>query len=67
MNREGEATGSEHQVHVVVRASPAGRRYPPTVGSGGIVLFAHGSGSSRPSPRNRFVAGVLQDGGCCRC
>ncbi len=30
-------------------------------GSGGIVLFAHGSGSSRFSPRNRFVARVLQD------
>lgn len=29
----------------------------------GIVLFAHGSGSSRFSPRNRFVAGVLQEGG----
>jgi putative phosphoribosyl transferase len=28
-----------------------------------IVLFAHGSGSSRHSPRNRFVAGVLQEGG----
>jgi putative phosphoribosyl transferase len=26
----------------------------------GIVLFAHGSGSSRFSPRNRYVAGVLQ-------
>lgn len=29
----------------------------------GIVLFAHGSGSSRHSPRNRFVAGRLQDAG----
>jgi pimeloyl-ACP methyl ester carboxylesterase len=29
----------------------------------GIVLFAHGSGSSRHSPRNRLVAGVLNDGG----
>lgn len=29
----------------------------------GIVLFAHGSGSSRHSPRNRFVAGVLQQAG----
>lgn len=29
----------------------------------GIVLFAHGSGSSRHSPRNRFVANVLRDGG----
>lgn len=28
----------------------------------GIVLFAHGSGSSRFSPRNKFVAEVLQDG-----
>ncbi len=26
----------------------------------GIVLFAHGSGSSRLSPRNQFVAGTLQ-------
>ena len=29
----------------------------------GMVLFAHGSGSSRSSPRNRFVAGVLKDSG----
>jgi len=28
----------------------------------GIVVFAHGSGSSRHSPRNRFVANVLNDG-----
>lgn len=28
----------------------------------GIVVFAHGSGSSRFSPRNRYVAGVLQQG-----
>jgi putative phosphoribosyl transferase len=27
----------------------------------GVVVFAHGSGSSRHSPRNRFVAGVLND------
>jgi len=29
----------------------------------GIVLFAHGSGSGRQSPRNRLVAGVLHEGG----
>lgn len=29
----------------------------------GIVLFAHGSGSSRHSPRNRYVAGILQNAG----
>ena len=28
----------------------------------GIVIFAHGSGSSRLSSRNRYVAGVLQHG-----
>jgi dienelactone hydrolase len=30
---------------------------------GGIVLFAHGSGSSRHSPRNRFVAQLLRKAG----
>lgn len=29
----------------------------------GIVLFAHGSGSSRLSPRNRHVAAILRQGG----
>jgi putative phosphoribosyl transferase len=29
----------------------------------GVVLFAHGSGSSRHSPRNNYVAGVLRDKG----
>jgi len=29
----------------------------------GVVIFAHGSGSSRHSPRNRYVAGVLNEGG----
>jgi putative phosphoribosyl transferase len=31
--------------------------------AGGVVLFAHGSGSSRFSPRNRYVAEVLQVAG----
>lgn len=29
----------------------------------GIVIFAHGSGSSRLSPRNKYVAQILQDAG----
>ena len=29
----------------------------------GLVLFAHGSGSGRHSPRNQFVARTLNDGG----
>jgi putative phosphoribosyl transferase len=36
-------------------AAPAGSR--------GVILFAHGSGSSRHSPRNRFVAESLRDSG----
>src|ERR671924_1806011 len=32
-------------------------------GSKGIILFGHGSGSSRHSPRNKYVAEVLQDAG----
>lgn len=34
---------------------------PPA--TSGVVLFAHGSGSSRFSPRNTFVAKVLQQQG----
>jgi putative phosphoribosyl transferase len=33
------------------------------IGAEGIVLFSHGSGSSRHSPRNQYVARVLQDAG----
>jgi dienelactone hydrolase len=32
-------------------------------GATGAVVFAHGSGSSRHSPRNRYVAGVLRQAG----
>jgi putative phosphoribosyl transferase len=32
-------------------------------GAGGLVLFAHGSGSSRRSPRNRAVAEILHRAG----
>ncbi|MGE5195755.1 MAG: dienelactone hydrolase family protein [Anaerolineae bacterium] len=32
-------------------------------GAYGVVIFAHGSGSSRHSPRNRYVAKVLQGKG----
>ena len=34
-----------------------------TIDSKGIVIFAHGSGSSRHSPRNQFVAQVLNNAG----
>ena len=32
-------------------------------GTTGLVIFAHGSGSSRLSPRNSYVAQVLRKGG----
>ena len=32
-------------------------------GAHGVVLFAHGSGSSRHSPRNRYVAQSLRSSG----
>jgi putative phosphoribosyl transferase len=50
---------------VVIAAGPArlaGHLSAPGAGAG-IVVFAHGSGSSRSSPRNRFVAGVLAAAG----
>ncbi len=40
---------------------PAILHVPP--GARGIVVFAHGSGSSRLSPRNQFVAATLRQGG----
>ena len=33
------------------------------LGAKGLVLFAHGSGSGRLSPRNNYVASVLRDSG----
>ena len=35
--------------------------FPP--GAKGVVVFAHGSGSSRYSPRNQFVARVIRESG----
>jgi putative phosphoribosyl transferase len=47
---------------------PSGRRRLSGIlhvpaGAGGVVAFAHGSGSGRFSPRNQFVARVLEEGG----
>jgi putative phosphoribosyl transferase len=53
--------GTGHEV--LVPAPPvtlAGRLTVPP-GARGMVLFAHGSGSGRGSPRNAFVAGTLHE------
>jgi putative phosphoribosyl transferase len=55
--------GRESDVQVTAgRLNLEATLYVP-VEARGIVLFAHGSGSSRHSPRNRFVAGELQQAG----
>jgi putative phosphoribosyl transferase len=53
--------GSERSVNVP--AGPVGLEGDLTLppGASGVVLFAHGSGSSRHSPRNRYVAHLLND------
>lgn len=58
-----EQRTTQHSVEI-----PAGERrlngilsVPPD--ALGVVAFAHGSGSGRYSPRNQYVAGVLQDSG----
>ncbi len=63
MKREGAALVGERAVQI-----PAGTvrlegdlNVPPE--ARGVVAFAHGSGSSRLSPRNRSVARVLQEAG----
>lgn len=49
-----------HVIHEQVKLEGL-LKVPPS--AQGVVLFAHGSGSSRFSPRNQFVADVLNEGG----
>jgi putative phosphoribosyl transferase len=58
----------QHEIHEAVRVDvgivsvDADLRMPDR--ATGLVIFAHGSGSSRFSSRNRAVARVLEDAGC---
>jgi putative phosphoribosyl transferase len=49
----------ERSVRVAVGRALLNGDFRKPTGARGIVVFAHGSGSSRLSPRNRFVADVL--------
>lgn len=61
--REVQGVCSERAVSIgLVKATLVGNLGLPAHASG-IVLFAHGSGSSRFSPRNQFVAETLQSHG----
>ena len=62
----GEAddpSGRDEEVEVDAGASTVGGHLTVPDGANAIVVFAHGSGSSRHSPRNRFVASVLNHAG----
>jgi dienelactone hydrolase len=63
MERDEIATQAERAIEVPVGdvRLAGGLAVPP--GAHGVVVFAHGSGSSRFSPRNRAVAGVLVEAG----
>jgi putative phosphoribosyl transferase len=55
----------EHMTEVVVQAGEVqldGNLLVPGLAKG-LVVFVHGSGSSRFSPRNQYVARVLNEGG----
>lgn len=55
--------GREHEVSIETSDGVLRGDLVIPRGAKGLVLFAHGSGSSRRSPRNRFVAEVLQRAG----
>jgi putative phosphoribosyl transferase len=54
--------GEERLVHVSADPVTLEGTLAIPLGARGIVLFAHGSGSSRHSPRNRYVASALHQG-----
>ena len=53
----------ESEIRIQVESATLRGELIVPFGATGIVLFAHGSGSSRHSPRNRFVAAVLRECG----
>jgi putative phosphoribosyl transferase len=65
MTNHSAQTATARAPDVQIRSGPAmlhGELIIPT-GASGVVLFAHGSGSSRYSPRNQFVARTIREAG----
>ncbi|WP_214369179.1 phosphoribosyltransferase [Pseudonocardia sp. H11422] len=58
-----DPTGRDEEVELRVGAARLGGHLVLPGNAAGVVVFAHGSGSSRHSPRNRFVAAVLNQAG----
>jgi putative phosphoribosyl transferase len=61
--RTGGPTGRDDEVAVEVDRLYLPGRLTVPAGASGVVVFAHGSGSSRHSRRNRYVAEVLNHAG----
>jgi len=58
--RQSQKDGMKREVSIDVEGATLEGTLVLPRGAEGLVLFAHGSGSSRHSPRNRYVAQVLQ-------
>jgi putative phosphoribosyl transferase len=63
MNSESRLGGEEGAVQVTAGPVVLEGKLGVPEGARGVVLFAHGSGSGRHSPRNRYVAGMLREAG----
>lgn len=57
------STEGQHLVHIPFDGVELEGELIVPDGASGLVVFAHGSGSSRHSPRNNYVAEVLRDHG----
>jgi dienelactone hydrolase len=63
MNTHATGPALEHPVRVPVGSVTLEGSLGMPAGAPGVVVFAHGSGSGRHSPRNRFVAAALREAG----
>ena len=61
--RKSELDGDKREVLIDVDGARLEGKLALPKGARGLVLFAHGSGSSRHSPRNRHVAQIFQSQG----
>lgn len=63
MSRETESRVAERSVRIPAGAAVLDGDLAIPADAPGVVIFAHGSGSSRQSLRNRYVASVLNEAG----
>jgi putative phosphoribosyl transferase len=59
----GAVQPASREVEPIAGTIPLAGNLTEPAGGAGTVIFAHGSGSSRHSPRNRYVAAVLAEAG----